>query len=184
MKSSRNVSFLFHPFDDEPFDVSGAPYCIKRYQQRWYVVIRWEDGFKDTYSLDRIVGLHIEKTKFKMDKDFNAQDFFRYSFGVRVNQDDAPSTIKLKVASQQCPYFRSLPLHPSQQEIETTDGYSIFTMELVPTIEFTMKILSYGFLVEVLEPQNLRQTVMTEVASVYHKYFENSHGSQMDKEDK
>lgn len=133
--------------------------------------LREDDETMDTYSLDRITRLRVEKQKFKMDPEFNAEDFFRYSFGVRVNRTEEPSLIKLKVHAVQCEYFRTLPLHPSQKEIETTQDYSIFTLELVPTVELTMKILSYGFLVEVLEPAYLREVVINEVDRLYKTYF-------------
>lgn len=172
MDKSRCITIEYHNFNtDESFTVTGDPYCVKLYQQRWYVVLHEEDGTMDTYSLDRITNLRIEKNKFNMDPDFNAEDFFRYSFGVRVNSTEEPSLIKLKVHAVQCEYFRTLPLHSSQKEIETTKDYSIFTMELVPTIELTMKILSYGFLVEVLEPAYLREVVINEVDQLYKTYF-------------
>lgn len=173
MKSGHNVSFTFCDFHDEvgEFEVVGSPYCVKLYQQRWYVLIKHlEDGFLDTYCLDRITDLKQEKSRFKMEKGFDTEKFFKFSFGVRVNQDDAPSIIKLKVLPQQCKYLRTLPLHESQEEIETTPEYSIFTLEIVPTIEFTMKILSYGFLVEVLEPQFCRDVIANEVKKMNKMY--------------
>lgn len=172
MDKSRCITIEYHNFNtDEAYTVTGDPYCVKLYQQRWYVVIHEDDGTMDPYSLDRITHLRVEKNKFKMDPEFNAEDFFRYSFGVRVNRTEEPSLIKLKVHAVQCEYFRTLPLHPSQKEIETTQDYRIFTLELVPTVELTMKILSYGFLVEVLEPAYLREVVINEVDRLYKTYF-------------
>jgi len=172
MEKSRNITITFQMFgDDEPFDVTGAPYCVKLYQQRWYVVICEEDGYLDSYSLDRVTHLRMEKTKYTMDPNFKADEYFRYSFGVRVSHEYPPTLITLKVDARQRDYFRTLPLHPSQQETETQPDYSIFTIEVIPTIELMMKILSYGFLVEVLEPQFYRDAVMKEVKALYHKYF-------------
>lgn len=172
MEESRCISFEFMDFNiPEPFTVTGAPYCLKLYQQRWYVVMREEDGYTDTYSLDRITYLKKEDATFLLDPDFDAEEYFRQSFGVRVQQGEEPSVIKLKVHAVQRGYIRTLPLHPSQQEIETTEGYSIFTIEVVPTVELTMKLLSYGFLVEVLEPASLREVMMDEVEGLYNMYF-------------
>lgn len=172
MKKSRDITIVFQDFcDDEAWEVTGSPYCVKLYQQRWYVVIRDEEGYIDSYSLDRVLHVRVEKTKFQMDPSFSGEDFFRYSFGVRVNPEVEPMQLQLKVSSAQRGYFRSLPLHHSQQEVEITPEYSIFIYEVVPTWELISKIFSYGDLVEVLAPKEYRQMVMEEVAALYHKYF-------------
>lgn len=136
MENSRRITIVFKDFNaEESFTVTGDPYCLKLYQQRWYVVLREDDGVMDSYSLDRITHIKVEKNKFKMDPGFDAEEYFRYSFGVRVNHEAVPSLVKLKVRAVQRGYFRTLPLHPSQKEVETTEDYSIFTLELVPTVD-------------------------------------------------
>lgn len=172
MEESRKITIEYKDFNvKDAFSVTGAPYCVKLYQQRWYVVIRQDDDTIDSYSLDRITDLHIGKDKFLMDPSFNAEEYFRYSFGVRVNKEVEPTSIKLKVKAVQRDYFRTLPLHHSQKEIETTEDYSVFTIEVAPTVELMLKLLSYGFLVEVLEPVWYRVMVMEEVEALFKTYF-------------
>lgn len=177
IEQSRLITFEFRNFNSgTTFTVTGAPYCVKLYQQRWYVVVHdedeeIEDDIIDTYSLDRITSLKIEDRTFLMPDHFDADHFFRYSFGVRVNHEEEPVLIKLKVKSVQREYFRTLPLHHSQQETETCDDYSIFTIEIVPTVEFIIKVLSYGSLVEVLSPQDYRDVLKEEVELLYRTYF-------------
>jgi predicted DNA-binding transcriptional regulator YafY len=60
-------------------------------------------------------------------------------------------------------FFRTLPLHHSQEEIETTDAYSVFQYYLVPTFELTKEILSNGPFIEVLHPLSLREEIMDKV---------------------
>jgi predicted DNA-binding transcriptional regulator YafY len=69
-------------------------------------------------------------------------------------------------------FFRTLPLHHSQEEIETTDAYSVFQYYLVPTFELTKEILSNGPYVEVLRPQSLREEIMDKVKKIGEKYME------------
>lgn len=172
MEKSRQITIEFQNFNtEEQFTVTGDPYCVKLYQQRWYVVLHDDEDITDTYSLDRITHVRMERSKFKMDPVFDAEEFFRYSFGVRVNDECEPDIIKLKVAAVQRGYFRTLPLHHSQREIETHEDYSIFTIEVVPTIELIMKIFSYGYLVEVLEPTYYRELVKEELQETYDMYF-------------
>ena len=160
----------FNSDDEEIFD--GAPYALKLYQQRWYVVIK-DDEDEQLYvlSLDRILEMEVLGQQFQMDPSFDAREFFKHSFGVRVIPDEEPREVLLKVKAAQVPYMRSLPLHPSQVELEYHPGeYSIFQLTVVPTIELTMKLLSMGLLVEVLAPQDLREAIANEAMNLYQVY--------------
>ena len=55
--------------------------------------------------------------------------------------------------------MRTLPLHPSQEEIERTEDYSIFTYFLRPTFDFIQELLSLGITAEVLSPKKLRKEI-------------------------
>ncbi len=170
MTMNRVVRFTFLDFNaDEPFEVVGAPYALKMYQQRWYVVIKDEYGLTP-FSLDRITQIELCNETFEMDPTFDVQEYFRYSFGVRVVEDAEPCRVLLKVRDVQCDYLRYLPLHQSQKEVERCKGYSIFELTVVPTIELTMKLLSLGQLVEVLEPAILRDTMAEEAEQLYRVY--------------
>lgn len=170
MTTSRMVRFVFKDFnDDEPFEVEGAPYALKVFQQRWYVVIN--DDFGCTpFSLDRITEMELMDKSFEMDPGFDAKEYFNYCFGVRVNETAKPSKVLLKIAAIQRDYIRHLKLHHTQKELETYEDYSIFELTVVPTIELTMKLLSMGYLVEVLAPEQLRKTMEIESKRLYDVY--------------
>jgi predicted DNA-binding transcriptional regulator YafY len=69
-------------------------------------------------------------------------------------------------------YFRSLPLHSSQEEIETKRGYSIFSYYLAPDYDFKQDILSFGDSVEVLEPKTFREAIK-ETINQLNTYYNN-----------
>ena len=56
-------------------------------------------------------------------------------------------------------YMRSLPLHLSQKELCSCNEYADFELTLRPTYDFIMELQSYGTMIEVMEPQSLRQTM-------------------------
>lgn len=183
MRSNCKVSFTYKRFHDctEQKITMAAPYCVKIYHQRWYVVMKeWRTVLvthevveeMHVYSLDRIQSLQVEDETFEMDPLFDAQEFFRYAFGTRVEKDNPPQRVMLKVAAVQRQYLRTLPLHHSQREVETTDDYSIFELEVALTVELTLQILYYGSLVEVLEPQELREVVADEAMRMAETYFD------------
>jgi predicted DNA-binding transcriptional regulator YafY len=82
------------------------------------------------------------------------------------------SYIWLKVYGTQVQYFRSLPLHSSQKEVETDKNHSIFTYFLTPDYDFKQDVLSFGDKVEVLEPKDLREE-MKEIVKKLNKIYNN-----------
>ena len=78
--------------------------------------------------------------------------------------------VKLKVYGLQVQYFRSLPLHTTQKEIETHDDYSVFQYYLTPDYDFRQDVLSFGDAVEVLGPKELRKSIKEIIKTLNLKY--------------
>lgn len=183
MTGSQQICFTYKEFNsDESMEICGAPYALRCYQQRWYVVVSLdleEMGVEDVheediivpYPLDRILSLVVQDKTFVMPETFSVETYFQYSFGTRVMHDEDPIDLMLKVNARQCDYIRKLPLHHSQQEVETQRNYSIFRLRVYPTVELTMKILSMGYLVEVLAPKCYRAIISEEAERLYRTYF-------------
>ena len=183
MRTGCKISFEYKRFTDcHVQKVKGAPYCVKLYHQRWYVLVKeWRTilvshDLKEemhVYSLDRILSMKVTDERFEKDEQFDAREYFRYAFGTRVERNNPPQRVRLKVVDCQRDYLRTLPLHASQREVETQEDYSIFELYVALTIELTMQILYYGARVEVLEPQELREEVEEEAYQLNLLYSEN-----------
>ena len=68
-------------------------------------------------------------------------------------------------------YLRSLPLHHTQREINSTDEYTDFSMNLVPTFDFEQELLLHRNQIEVLQPQSLRDEMarlINRMSDLYH----------------
>lgn len=142
---------------DEPATFEVEPYCVKLFEQRWYMLGKSE-GYDDLriYALDRIKALEPTERKFKLPKKFDAAKFFEDYYGIIISDDDYDvCPVALQVDAQQSNYLRTLPLHHTQVEVERNDEYSIFEYRLCPTFDFRQKVLSMGGSVEVLAPQDL-----------------------------
>ena len=147
------------------------PYAVKLFKQRWYVIGLSEK--KDRiliFAMDRIQELIITNQKFRYPKEFSIHDYYRDSFGIIIDDIIVAQRIRLKVMNNQAYYFRSLPLHSSQKEIETLSEYSIFEYWLKPTYDFEQEILSHREDVEVLEPAQLRETIKESILKMAKIY--------------
>lgn len=156
---------------DRTFELE--PYFIREFKRRWYLYGH-KDYDKDftphMYALDRMLEAEILPDTFKVPEDLDARAWFRTLYGVRKYDDMKPRQVLLKVYGKQVRFFRSLPLHSSQEEVETHKGYSIFAYFLAPDYDFKQDILSFGDSIEVLEPTTLRSSIAEIVKKLNSKY--------------
>ena len=161
MKENRMISLTYRRYGSpENASYTLAPYCVKLFRQRWYLLARFESGMFSTFSFDRIEKVELLDGKFKIDEDFDATEFFSDSYGIVVDDKMAPERIVLRAYGYERYYLRDLPLHHSQRVIASTDDYCDFELTLRPTSDFKAQLLSRGQWVEVLEPQSLAEEIV------------------------
>ncbi|MDE6217857.1 MAG: WYL domain-containing protein [Muribaculaceae bacterium] len=132
-----------------------APYFLKRYKQRWYVIGSKEaDSTLRTYALDRIRDMELLDDRFRRPKNLDMGELFDNIIGVTTVRSEV-RRVRLKTTPMQAKYFRALPFHSSQRE-EIADSYSIFTYDLRVNYELVHELMGLGAAVEVLEPPELR----------------------------
>jgi predicted DNA-binding transcriptional regulator YafY len=173
MKENHTIEIAYKRFEEtETRTLEIEPYCLKLFHQRWYVLGK-SDGYDKPrpYSLDRISQLKVRSRKFRLPRNFNAKEFFSEYFGVVI--DDTPvSRVRLKVWDPHRMYMRALPLQESQVEIETTAEWSIFQYRMAPTWDLSMELMKYHDMVEVLEPESLRDDVIDHAYCILDMYGE------------
>ena len=123
------------------------------------------------YALDRMMEVEILPDTFKMLEDLDAKTWFQSLYGIRKYDDMERQHVLLKVYGKQVRYFRSLPLHSSQEEVETHKGYSVFAYNLAPDYDFKQDVLSFGDTVEVLEPVTLRRDIAEVINNMNKRYI-------------
>lgn len=161
MKSNNMLHITFKAFTmKEPKRFLVEPYCVKMSAQRWYMLARnTEHKNLRLYSLDRIEAVEISNTRFVLPDDFNAKDYFAEFFGIVLDESVPLQTIILRADKYHQNYMRTLPLHPTQREIFACDDYADFELKLRPTYDFYMKLMSFGNMIKVLEPKNLKEEI-------------------------
>ena len=177
MKNSQVLSITYRRFEDvEDRILDIDPYCLKLFHQRWYVLGRnCKDGRHRLYSLDRISEVRLTTRKFTLPRNFDAKTFFDDYFGVVI--DETPSTrIRLKVWDPHRRYIRALPLHEPQAEEDIHEDWSIFTYRMAPTWDLAMELMKYHDMVEVLEPESLRDQIIDMAYCILDLYGEHTPG--------
>lgn len=161
MRDGNAMNLTYQSFRNEvPYTFMAHPYCLKMFKQRWYLLAKTPKyGWPTIYALDRIVDVEELDVKAEIPQGFNAEEYFRQFYGIITGDGNVPQIIKLKVQADQAFYFRSLPLHNSQKEIEKNDDYSVFRYNVVPSTDFIQEILSHGDTVVVLEPEDLASEI-------------------------
>ena len=169
----------YQKFNGESYVKTVCPYALKLFHQRWYLlalpsVTDSPQGEIDQqqlriYALDRITSLDMTDEAFEMPDDFSPQDYFAEYFGVLTT--DMPMTHVVIRAYDYTPnYLRTLPLHHSQREVATAEGYADFTFDIRPTHDFLGQLLSHGAGIEVLSPPDLREQMRQKLAESLKRY--------------
>lgn len=103
-------------------------------------------------------------------EDFDAESYFRDTFGIMKSP---AKNVIVKVYGNEADYWRSSPLHPSQQEIETENDYAVFSLKVgTDAWEFVQELLSRGDRIEVLKPQSLRKEIARYIEVMRGRYAE------------
>jgi predicted DNA-binding transcriptional regulator YafY len=141
------------------------PYLLKEYFNRWYV-FGYEEYWNALriYGLDRITEIKPDPGKKFKEPSSPPKEYFRNIIGVTRFEDSEPEKIRLKFSKQQAPYVLSQPLHESQLVEETTDDYTIITLNVHTSPELEILLLGWGSEVVVLEPEQLRK----QIAEMHH----------------
>lgn len=161
IRDGKAINVTYQSFRKQaPETLVLEPYFLREYKRRWYLYAHKDDDEgPHMFALDRIQSMEIGKTDFSLPEEFNARGYFAGIYGPRVYPDMKAETVILKAYGMQPKYFKSLPLHQSQEIIEETLEYTVFKYFLTPDWDFRQDVLSFGTRVEVLEPERVRKEI-------------------------
>ncbi|MCP9611616.1 helix-turn-helix transcriptional regulator [Coprobacter tertius] len=153
-----------------PSEYEIEPYFLKIFKQRWYLIARTPryEGLR-VYALDRMIALTAIGKRFVFPAGFSPAAYMYDYFGI-VQDESHPVTILVKAYDGQDNYLRDLPLHHSQEEVEQRENYTLFRYRLKPTYDFCQEILSFGYRLEVVSPENLRLRIKEMLEQTMARY--------------
>ena len=175
MKDGKQLWVSYQGFTrPEPHSFLLAPYCLKVFKQRWYMVGKPEDHPEEAeprvYALDRVKELTLTDKSFRLPKDFKASLFFHSQFGIDRRIREAAKVV-VRVNEYDANFIKTLPIHDSQIEMKTEAGKVYFSYYVAPTYDFIQELRKFGSTLEVLEPESLREQFKEEsknLAKIYN----------------
>lgn len=167
IKDRKMIRVVYNSIGKASYTTDLSPYCLRLTQGKLYVV-----GFSShhssvrTFALDRISGLVTLYSRFVRPIDFNAERYFRHSFGAFGGENLEPHCVMLKCDEWLTNYLRQRPLHNTQNEIEE----GLFQLQVALTKDFTCAILSFGSHVQIIAPNELKQQIHTIAQEIVNLY--------------
>ncbi len=155
-------------------DFDLEPLAFKEFKTRWYLIAkdRREDAEKQikNFELSRIKKVELTEQKFE-EHNFDIEQHFDKYFGIRTDNDPYEEVI-LAVEPTHTKYLRAVPLHNSQQILETEgkDEDNIIKLKVHITFDFRQEILSAGWRIEVLKPESFRNEMKNELIMMLGYY--------------
>lgn len=148
------------------------PYFLKTWEQRWYLAAEPDNHHHgiSVFALERMENIRLTDQKMKPSKEITADEYWNGSFGVNHSDDQSPVRILIKVYGSQANYVRALPIHESQQEVESTDEYAVFEYHIVPCFNLYQQLLWHREKLEVLEPLSIRDEMTKIVETMVETY--------------
>ena len=131
------------------------PYFIQEYRHRWYLLaVSPKETKIKTFAFDRIKKLTAIEEKFNRNIDFEAEEYFKYSFGI-TTPNEKVEQIVLRFNTTEAPYIKSLPIHPSQEIVNESAKHLDITIRVRISYELKEFILSKTPTITVLSPEHL-----------------------------
>lgn len=173
MRNNTEVVVDYQRYGGQLETLTLQPYALKVYNRRWYVLgyIKEKEAIRHL-ALERFINFHATNIQFDFPKDFIPRKYYDNVVGIYVNDQLPLEKIKIRVYGVEVEYLRMLPLHKSQCEVKSKYGeYAEFTYRVCLTPDLKSKLLSLGSHVEVLEPLEYREKIMSEIKDAMNRYL-------------
>ncbi len=173
IRDGRSIVTRYSPIDKEQYSFEMKPYGVRLHLNRWYVVgesLRPEHREVPvrTFSIDRMGDIHPGKRKYRVPRRFDIASYFDGCIGVLSLGEQ--EMVMLRVTGRQRAYFAELPLHTSQELVESTPDADVYRYRLRCNVELVRAIIEKGRDVEVLMPMSLRTKIALELESILARY--------------
>ncbi len=155
----RAFDGLFSPYLLEPSGIGRTIYAIG---------LSEPPGALRSFKLERIEHVELTKEPFTIPVDFDGPALLTKAWGI-MSGDEEPVTVRLRFTHYVTKRVKETQWHPSQQIIDTPQGCE-WTAQIGDTLEIENWIRGWGADCEVIEPEKLREKMISDVRGLVRKY--------------
>ena len=169
----RKVRIRYQRLDSRKFVNHGiSPYLIEPsfWSDSVYVIALSDVTEKIIpFKIDRINTAVLSGETFEIPDDFDEQELLKHAWGIWYG-DNQPELVKLRFNSTVTKRVKESIWHPLEKVEDTEDGGCIWSAEVAEWHEMLPWVRGWGAEMEVLEPKELRETMMGEAKAMAEKY--------------
>jgi CRISPR-associated endonuclease/helicase Cas3 len=144
----------FAPYFLEPSAIGYSTYVIG---------LAEPPGKLRTRKIERIERITLTDEHFDVPADFDPNKLLAGAWGIWFDEDDQPTTVKLRFSHYVARRVQETLWHPSQRMEQDSEGRIILTIEVDAMQEMLPWLRGWGADCEVLEPTSLRDKIKGEV---------------------
>ena len=124
---------------------------------------------KRTLKIERIERVELTRDTYEIPADFDPRDLLADAWGIWYTENE-PVEVVLKFHVNVSARVRETRWHRSEEETELQDGSIVWKAKVAEPQEMIPWIRAWGSDVEVIEPKELRETMMGETKAMAEKY--------------
>ncbi|MBN2386030.1 MAG: WYL domain-containing protein [Anaerolineales bacterium] len=159
-KAGKVFEYLLCPYFIEPYAVGQTTHVIGRNDP---------SGKMRTLKIERIERVELTRDNYDIPADFDPRELLADAWGIWYSENE-PIEVVLKFRRNVSARVRETRWHRSEEEVELQDGSIVWKAKVAELQEMIPWIRAWGADCEVLEPKELRETMMGEAKAVAEKY--------------
>ena len=170
--SSRKVRVSHQMGDGRIFDYTFSPYFIEPYaigQTAHVLGLREPPGKVRTFKVERLRSAEILREEYELPASFDPGELLRHAWGIWYTEAD-PQEVVLRFHPRVVQRVQESTWQRREQTDLQADGYLLWQAEVAEPKEMLPWIRGWGADCEVLEPVELRETLMGEAKAMAESY--------------
>ena len=177
--SGRKVKVSHQMRDGRVFDYTFSPYFIEPYavgQTTHVLGLREPPGKVRTFKIERLRSAEILREAYELPETFDPTALLRHAWGIWYTEAE-PQEVVLRFHPRAARRVQESTWQRGEETELQTDGYLLWRAEVAEPTEMLPWIRGWGADCEVLEPVELRETLMGEskaTAELYGWYVSTS----------
>ena len=174
INKKETINIIYQKNGAQPSNKNLSPYLLKENRKRWYLIAYdHAENRKCTkvYALDKIRDVKESEINYYFDPFFNAQDYFKYTYGIFHDLVNKPIKVVLDFSGTYVEQLKNHPLMATQKSTLMKGGKILrVELELYYSYEIIREILSYGGGVKVISPETVAIEVKKAALKLAEQY--------------